>query len=78
MKIEQDKIMHFIAGIIVCFVVALIFKNPMYGLIGAVIAGIGKEVWDYYDYGKPDFMDCLATWVGGIAGYIVSVLVKVL
>ena len=78
MNIEYDKKLHFIAGIIICVLVALIFKNPMYGLIASVVAGIAKEAWDYYDYGKPDFMDCLATWVGGIAGYIVGVLVHYL
>ena len=78
MTIPTDKKYHFLAGIIVCFVVALIFKNPIYGLIGAVIAGIGKEVWDCYDYGKFDFADALATWVGGIAGYIVALLVHTL
>ena len=76
MNIPKDKKLHFLAGVIVCFVVALIFKNPMYGLIASVIAGIGKEIYDYYDYGKFDFADALATWVGGIAGYIVGVLVK--
>lgn len=78
MNIPYDKKLHFLAGVIVCILVSLIFKNPMYGLIASVIAGIGKEIWDYYDYGKPDFMDCLATWVGGIAGYIVGVLIKAL
>jgi len=75
MKIEQDKILHFIAGIVVCIIVALIFRNPLYGLIASVLAGIAKEAWDHYDYGKIDFLDCLATWIGGIAGYIVAFLV---
>ena len=75
MKIADDKKLHFIAGLIICIVVALIFKNPMYGLIASVIAGVAKEVYDYYDYGKIDFLDTLATWVGGIAGYIVAFLV---
>ena len=76
--IPTDKKYHFIAGVIVCILVSLIFKNPMYGLIASVIAGIGKEIWDYFDYGKFDFADALATWVGGIAGYIVGVLIKAL
>ena len=78
MQIAYDKKLHFIAGIVICILVALIFKNPLFGLIASVIAGIGKEIYDYYDYGKPDFLDCLATWVGGIAGYIVGVLVHYL
>ena len=78
MKVPQDKILHAIAGIVVCFVISLIAKNPMYGLVGAVIAGIAKEAWDYYDYGKVDFLDCLATWIGGIAGYIVALLIHTL
>ena len=74
----NDKAYHFIAGLIVCILVSLIFKNPMYGLIASVIAGIGKEIYDYYDYGKFDFADALATFVGGICGYIVGVLIKAL
>ena len=76
--IPTDKKYHFLAGIIICFVVALIFKNPMFGLIAAVVAGLAKEAYDYYDYGKFDFADALATWVGGIAGYIVALLVHTL
>ncbi len=75
MKIEQDKILHFIAGIVICIITALILKNPLYGLIASVVAGIAKEFWDYHSYGKLDFMDALATWIGGIAGYIVAFLV---
>lgn len=75
MNIPYDKKLHFIAGVVVCIIVALIFKNPLYGLIAAAVAGIAKEIWDYRSYGKPDFMDCLATWIGGIAGYIVAFLV---
>lgn len=76
MNIAYDKKLHFFAGLIICIVISLIFKNPMYGLIGAVVAGIAKEAYDWYDYGKPDPMDCLSTWVGGVAGYIVGVLIK--
>ena len=76
MKIADDKKLHFLAGVIICVLVALIFKSPMYGLIASVIAGIGKEIYDYYDYGKFDFADALATFVGGICGYIVGVLIK--
>ena len=78
MKIEYDKQLHFIAGLIICILVSLIFKNPMYGLIASVVAGVAKEIYDYFDYGKIDFLDTLATWVGGIAGYIVGVLIKAL
>ena len=78
MNIPKDKLYHFIAGLIICIVVALIAKNPLYGLISSVLAGIAKEAYDWYDYGKPDPMDCLSTWVGGVVGYIVGVLIKAL
>jgi len=78
MNIAYDKKLHFFAGVIVCMVVALIFKNPMFGLIASVTAGIAKEFYDWCDYGKLDLTDTLATWVGGVAGYIVCLLIHTL
>lgn len=71
--IPRDKIYHFIAGLILC-VIGCIALSPIGGIGLAVIGGISKECYDYYDYGKYDVFDMLATWVGGCAGFIVFAL----
>tara|TARA_B100002049_G_scaffold190683_1_gene147609 strand:+ start:10682 stop:10837 length:156 start_codon:yes stop_codon:yes gene_type:complete len=36
------------------------------------VIGIGKEVYDYFDYGLFSFSDIIADYVGGIVAYIVT------
>ena len=66
---EKDKLYHFIAGLILSLIGG--YFNPLYGLILGIQAGIGKEVYDYYDYGLFDKKDMLFTWLGAIIGYSV-------
>ena len=66
--IPRDKIYHFIAGLIL-FVIGCI-ASPICGIGLAVLGGIAKECYDYYDYGKYDVFDMLATWVGGCVGFM--------
>ena len=75
MRIPYDKKLHIGAG----FVLALSsFFIGIYGLVLALLAGIFKEVFDYFDYGKPDVYDALATWCGGVIGFTVVQMVRVL
>ena len=46
MKIAKDKIFHFIAGAAAAFVVIWITRTPALGFLAAVVAGVGKELWD--------------------------------
>lgn len=76
MKIEKDKILHFI----VCFCICLI----LFPLIGwwsigtAIITGIGKEVYDYKDYGNFSWEDIVADVLGVVCGIVVIMIVKLL
>lgn len=72
-KIPYDKRLHFIAGLLI-FLVVSIAINPTCGLLTAMAAGVAKEVIDYLDYGGPDVIDCLATWLGGGIGYAIVIL----
>jgi hypothetical protein len=72
-KIPYDKKLHFIAGLLI-FLSVSIAINPTCGLITSIIAGVVKEVKDYLDYGGPDVIDCLATWLGGLTGYAVAMM----
>ena len=60
---EKDKILHFIAGIIVSLGATFIYYgitqsvNTFAGLSAGILAGIGKELYDEYDYGGFDKYD---------------------
>ena len=71
---KKDKILHFIAGITVSLLVVLIYYcitegiNALIGLFAGFLAGIGKELYDEYDYGGFDKYDMFATWAGSLLG----------
>ena len=78
--ITKDKIQHFLAGFIISAIIGLF--NSLLGLILAILAGVGKEVYDYisnrYYQCKHtvDLYDCLATVLGGLIGYnVIQVLI---
>lgn len=73
---SYDKKLHLLAGL----AIAIIFgwHNPLIGLSAGIIAGIAKEVYDYFDYGLFDKKDMLFTWLGAIIGALVIVLYQML
>lgn len=72
----HDKKLHFAAGAIICLALGLIF-TPTVGFLAAIVAGLGKEVWDILGHGTPELMDAVATITGGLIVYAVLVeLVK--
>lgn len=61
----NDKALHAMAGAVLG---ATAFFVPWYWAVGLVIAaGVGKEILDYFDHGKPDHLDALATIAAGCA-----------
>ncbi len=72
-KIPYDKKLHFIAGMLISLAVSIAI-NPTCGLLTSMVAGVVKEIKDYLDYGGPDVIDCLATWLGGGVGYAVAMM----
>ena len=72
MTIPYDKKLHFLAGL--GFSILFGIWAPLYGLLAAIAAGIAKEIYDYLDYEKCDFFDMLATWLGGIVGFGVMII----
>lgn len=72
-----DKKLHFFAGCLIAILGSLIF-NTHVGIALSIIAGIGKEAYDYFDYGKPDVMDMVVTWLGGFVGFLIITALETL
>ena len=74
--IEYDKKLHFV----VCFAIAFALY-PIIGWLGigtSLATGIGKELYDYYDYGKFSWSDILADVAGIIVAILTIILIKAL
>ena len=68
-----DKILHFT----VCFLIALL----LYTLIGwwsigtAVATGVGKELYDWKDYGNFSWGDILADMIGILVAVLILLMI---
>ncbi len=76
MIFKQDKLKHLLAGIGISLVFSVQF-SPLIGLIAAAIVGALKEIiWDWLlEKGTPEFMDFLATALGGAIAYMAVKLI---
>ena len=75
-KIAYDKKLHFL----VCFGITLLLY-PVFGWwsIGTSIAtGVGKELYDWRDYGLFSWSDIMADMTGIVVGIIVILLIKII
>ena len=72
MIFKQDKLKHLLTGIGIGLIFGVQF-SPLIGLIAAAIVGALKEIiWDWLlRKGTPEFMDFLATALGGAIAYMV-------
>ena len=75
MKIPYDKKLHLICGCIIALLVGL--YNPIYGLLAGMIAGVAKEVYDYYDYNLFDKYDMFYTWAGAVIGTCLCFMMQI-
>ena len=71
----MDKLLHFL----VCCGIAL----ALYPLIGwwsigtAIATGVGKELYDWRDYGHFSWGDILADVLGAVLALIIMILAKI-
>jgi hypothetical protein len=72
MIFKQDKLKHLLTGIGIGLIFGVLFSS-LIGLIAATILGALKEIiWDWFlKKGTPEFMDFLATALGGAIAYMV-------
>ena len=71
MKLKKDKILHIIAGALIYIIVMLITKSVLVSFLSVSIIGGLKEYRDSLGYGCVEFMDFVATIIGGIIGFII-------
>lgn len=62
--IPRDKILHFAAGAAVSLLVCL-FASAWFGVVASLVAGGAKEWHDRKHGGTADFLDAVATVLGG-------------
>ena len=67
-SIPHDKLLHFIAGIILFMIITVFKIDAFTALIGVAVVGIAKElIYDtWIKKGIPDVIDFLATVLGGL------------
>lgn len=63
----RDKVLHYFAGLLFAGALLLSGCSAAEALTGAVVLGIGKEVYDATGVGTPDIWDVVFTIIGGIA-----------
>lgn len=74
-KVPYDKLLHFVAGLIIAAFFALVVPSWRWGaIISALVAGVAKEVFDYYTKKQVDYKDALATIIGGVVIQIFALL----
>lgn len=73
----NDKIIHFLGGAVICLAVSLFFGG-LIGLTVAIVAGIIKEAYDMTGKGTPELMDAIATIAGGLVGFLLIMIERML
>ena len=70
--IPKDKQKHFLAGLALSLLAGLLFC-PIVGLATAAVVGALKEIiWDWLlKKGTPEFLDFVATVLGGVLGAVI-------
>lgn len=74
----NDKLKHMIAGLIIALLFGCLLKDPFCGFCFALIAGLCKEIWDYFGHGVSEFNDFIATAQGGAVGCVILYLPSIL
>ena len=70
LQFGTDKFLHFVGG---ACVMAITNSWLMLGIVA-----IGKEIYDYKDYGLFSKADVIATVLGGLFGYFAAICWKLL
>lgn len=69
---KPDKIFHAMGGFGIGVLLTLM-AGPVWGIVAATAAGIGKELLDMYTKGTVDEWDAVVTAAGGGAGAMFAI-----
>lgn len=71
-SVTKDKLLHFLAGLLIAYFVGLL--NPLWGLGAAIVAGCTKELYDAFtSTNKAEWLDLVASAVGGAVGMMMAI-----
>lgn len=68
----EDKFLHFSVICTMFLACRAVGVSVLLTVSLCTVIGIGKEVYDYFDYGLFSFSDIIADYVGGIVAHIVT------
>ena len=69
-QVPADKANHALWGLAL-FIVLAFAVNPFLSVLIVISAGVVKELYDKVtSSGTPDYLDAVATGMGGVAGFI--------
>lgn len=66
-RIQQDKLLHFIAGALIVALCSFIKGFAPYAWVAGVVAGMLKEFYDSRGNGSVEVLDFAATTAGALA-----------
>lgn len=64
--IQQDKLLHFVAGMLIVAFFACVKAVAPFAFIFGMLAGVLKEWWDGKNGGSVERKDIIATWLGAV------------
>lgn len=67
----NDKMKHLLAGVAISLLFGWLTHDALAGFTSALVAGVAKEVYDYYGSGTSELNDIIATAQGGAIGLII-------
>ena len=74
----NDKMKHFLAGLVITIAFGCLLGGPFCGFCFSLIAGLGKEIWDYFGHGVCELNDFIATAQGGAVGLVILYIPSIL
>lgn len=72
---QSDKQKHIIAGFVISIIFGFLSTSWFVGFLFASFVGVIKELWDLSGHGTPDWMDLIATMIGGLVGGIIPMII---
>jgi VanZ family protein len=70
---EKDKANHAIYGV-VFYLIASFLITPIFSLIAVLLTAVAKEFFDYYHGKTFSYGDIMATMIGGVIGFLISLI----